>query len=115
MLLDGLDARSVGLDAASNLDLARRAPGCDAQSDGGKIHHDTFDQRRTGATECFDASVYDEPADRLADLNADSSIGVGDDAVELREVHRAGIDIEAPSTLAEGFDRRVDFQFMHDA
>ena len=40
---------------------------------------------------------------------------MGDDAVELGEVHRAGIDVEAARTLAEGFDRRIDFQFMHDA
>src|SRR5665213_4361667 len=115
MLLDRSHASSVGFDATRNLDLARRTAGLDAESDGRERDHDALDQRRTGAAKRLDATVNDEPADRLADLNAYRTVGVRDDAIELREVHGAGIDIEAARALAEGFDRGVDFQFMHDS
>jgi hypothetical protein len=39
---------------------------------------------------------------------------VGEDAIELRKIDRAGIDIEAARAQAECFDQRIDFQFMHD-
>src|SRR6185437_10463593 len=115
MLLDRRHARTIGLDAAGNLDLARRAAGLDAQGDGREIDNDALDQRRSRAAERLDAAMHDDLADRLADLNADCAVRVGDDAVELRKIHGAGIDVEAARALAEGFDRRVDFQLMHDA
>jgi hypothetical protein len=67
----------------------------DAQSDGGKVDHYSLNQRRARAPEGLDATMHDELADRLADLNAHRVIGVGNDAVELRKVHRPGVDIEA--------------------
>src|SRR5579864_7500050 len=115
MLLDRRHAGAVGLDAAGDLDLARRAARLDAQGDGRKADHDALDQGRAGAAEGLDAAMHDELADRLADLDADGTVGMGGDAVELRDVHGPGIDIEAARALAEGFDRRVDFQFMHNA
>jgi hypothetical protein len=54
-----------------------------------------INQRRARAPEGLDATMHDELADRLADLNAHRVIGVGNDAVELRKVHRPGVDIEA--------------------
>src|SRR5665213_4040035 len=59
--------------------------------------------------------MHDEAADGLADLNADRAVGMGDNAVELREVDRADIPMEAARALTEGLDRRVDLQFMDDA
>ncbi len=60
-------------------------------------------------------SVNDETANRLADLDPDGTVSVRDDAVELREVNGARIDIEAARALAEGFDLRVDSQLAHNA
>jgi hypothetical protein len=70
VLLDRSHTGAIGLDAAADLDLARRTARFDAQGDGGKADHYALDQRRSGAAECLNATVNDEPADRLADLNA---------------------------------------------
>jgi len=115
MLFHRSDSGSIGLDAATDLDLTCRTARLDAQRDGGERDDNTLDQRRPGATECLNAAMHDQPADRLADLNADCAVRVGNNAVELREVDRAGIDIEAARTCTEGFDGSVDFQFMDDA
>lgn len=115
MLLDGSDAGAIGLDAADDLDLACRTAGLDAQGNRGKVDHDALDQRRASAAKRLDATAHDKPADRLADLNAHRAVRVGGDTIELRKVHRAGIDVEAARTLAEGFYRRIDFQVVHDA
>ena len=59
------------------------------------------------STERFDTAAYDQLADGLADLNADRAVGVGDNAIELREIDRPGIDIEAARALTEGLARLV--------
>ena len=85
MLLDRSHASPVGFDAACDLDLARRTAGLDAEGDGRERDHDALDQRRTGAAERLDATVNDEPADRLADLNADCPVGVCDERSNSRD------------------------------
>lgn len=95
MLFNRANAGAVGLDAAGNLDLACRTAGFDAERDGRRRDNDALDQRGAGAAERLDATVHDELADGLADLDADRAVGVGDDTVKFREVDRAGIDIEA--------------------
>jgi len=73
MLLDRRHAGAIGLDAAGDLDLARRTTRLDAQGNGREEDHDALDQRRAGAAERFDTAVHDKPADRLADLDAHAS------------------------------------------
>src|SRR6185312_8713514 len=106
VLFDRGDASAVGFDAAADLDLARRTARLDAQRDRRERDNDALDQRRPGAAERLDATMHDEFADRLADLNADRAVGVGDNAVELRKVDRTGVNIEAARALTEGLDRR---------
>ncbi len=62
MLLDWSHAGTVGLDAAADLDLARRAAWLDAQADGGEANDNSLDQRRASAPERLDTATHDEPA-----------------------------------------------------
>jgi len=64
-----------------------------------RADHDALDQRWSSTSERLDAAAHDQPADRLADLDANGPIGMSDDAIELGEVHGAGIDIEATRAL----------------
>src|ERR1019366_9360083 len=63
MLLDRSHTGSVGLDAAGNLDFARRTTGFGAQGDGGEVDQDPLDQRRSGTAERLDAAAHDQPSD----------------------------------------------------
>ena len=105
MVLDGGDTRPIGLDASGNFDLACGTTRFDAQTNGGQRHHDPLDQRLTSAAERLDAATDDKPTYRLADLDADRSIRVGNDPVKVGDVYRAGVHIEAACTLTEGFNR----------
>ena len=74
-----------------------------------------LDQGAASAAISLDAATNPDPADGLADLNADRPIGVGDNALELRGPDCSGIDIKAARALAECFDRRIDLKHGYSA
>ena len=114
MLLDRSDTGAVGLDAAGDVDLARPVARLDAERDGGQGHDDAFDQRRTAAAESLDAAPHDEPADRLADLDADGAVAVGDDAIELRQIDGSGPPEQmiADYGSGEAWQRAMTYEWM---
>jgi hypothetical protein len=65
MLPDWDYAGAVGLDAAADVDLARRTAGLDTQADRAEAAYDTLDQRRAGAPERLDLPSHDQPTYRL--------------------------------------------------
>src|SRR5665213_4610894 len=74
--LERRHAFAMRRDAALDLDRLRRAARLDAQGDRGQLHDHTVDQRVAGAAEGLDAAMHHQPANRLADLDADSTIGM---------------------------------------
>jgi hypothetical protein len=56
--------------------------------------------------------MHRDPADGLADLDSDSTIGVSDDAIELCCVHRSRVDVVAARALTKGLNRRLRLEYI---
>ena len=62
---------AIGSDLSKPPPFATKPPAKrSAQGDSGKLHHHTLHQQVTGAAK----RVYDEPSDRLADLDSDGAV-----------------------------------------
>ena len=105
-------ASAVRNQTTCNIYFTRRTTRFDAQGNSGELT--TTPDQGGHATISLDGDEPD-PADGLADLNADRPIGVGDNALELRGPDCSGIDIKAARALAECFDRRIDLKHVYSA
>ena len=71
---------------------------------GGKPHDDAFDEGIAHGAEGLEPVPDDDLADRLADLDADGTIRLGDHPLELRRTDCPGIHVEAACAEAERLD-----------
>src|SRR5271165_417810 len=105
----------MGLQSPVNEDGSSTPARLYAQSDRCKLLHNSFHERWTRSPECLYSVLNSNLSDRLTDLNADGTVTMGYDAIEVGLFNCSSVYLEAASTLTKGLDRSRELDFSSDA